>query len=127
MLLKKICYKINSYNQAIRIVSECKNKKIIPILFIEYFLIKGLGVEWLTELEDMLKMKYNSRYFQIYVDVKKNYGLFINLIELKVSYIKVNANKETLKRLKTIANLNKVLINPNFSILDNTTSQKIKI
>ena len=36
------------------------------------------------------------------MDSKKNYGLFIDLVENQVSYIKVNANNETLKRLKQI-------------------------
>ena len=67
--------------------------------FIEYFLIKKLGIDWFIELENMLKSEFNSQYFQLYIDVKKDYGLFISLTELKVDYIKVNANKDTLKRL----------------------------
>jgi hypothetical protein len=52
------------------------------------------------------------------VDCKKNYGLFINLVEQKIDYLKVDAKKETYKKLNQIAKKNKVLINPKFSVLD---------
>ena len=56
-------------------------------------------------------------------DVKKNYGLFITLVEKKIKFIKLEAEDKILKRLKEIALLNKVLINPNFSIVDLSRSK----
>ena len=58
------------------------------------------------------------------MDVKKNYGLFINLVENKIDYIKVDANTNMLKKLNEIGKINKVLINPNFSIVDLSKSLK---
>ena len=49
---------------------------------------------------------------------KKNYGLFIDLVEKKINYVNVQANSETIKRLQQIAKLNKVSVNPDFSIVD---------
>ena len=66
----------------------------------------------------MLQDDFKSKDFKMYVEVKKNYGLFISLVEKKINFIKFNANEETLKKLKEIGKLNKVLINPSFSIVD---------
>ena len=41
MALKTNCFTINSYNQAFEIISICKEKNAVPILFIKYFLISG--------------------------------------------------------------------------------------
>ena len=54
----------------------------------------------------------------MYVDCKKNYGLFIDLVDQKIKYLKVEAKKETILRLRQIANKNKVLINSRFSVVD---------
>ena len=53
-----------------------------------------------------------------YMWIAKKIMVFIELVENQVSYIKVSASNETLKKLKQIAKLNKVLINPKFSIVD---------
>ena len=41
-----------------------------------------------------------------------------NLVEQKIDYLKIDAKKETLKRLNQIAKKNKVSLNPQFSVLD---------
>ena len=97
----------------------------MPILFIKYYLINGLGIDWLKELINMLQDKFKSKDFKTYVDAKKNYGLFISLVEQKINFISIQANQETLKRLKQIAKLNKVLINPTFSVVDLSKSKNI--
>jgi len=125
--LKKNCFNINSYNQASEIISICKKNNKVPILFIKYFLINGFGMHWLQELHRLLLTRFTSKNYKIYVDSKKNYGLFIDLVENQVSYIKVNANIETLKRLKQIAKLNKVLINPEFSIVDLSKTKNLQL
>jgi len=81
----------------------------------------------LQELQRLLLTRFTSKNYKIYVDSKKNYGLFIDLVENQVSYIKVNANNETLKRLKQIAKLNKVLINPKFSIVDLSKTKNLQL
>ena len=90
-------------------------------------MINGFGIHWLQELQRLLLTRFTSKNYKIYVDSKKNYGLFIDLVENQVSYIKVNANNETLKRLKQIAKLNKVLINPKFSIVDLSKTKNLQL
>ena len=127
MALKTNCFSINSYNQASDTISICREKNTVPILFIKYFLINGFGVHWLKGLKRLLLTRFTSKNYKIYVDSKQNYGLFIDLVENQVNYIKVNANNETLKRLKQIAKLNKVLINPKFSIVDLSKTNNLQL
>ena len=127
MNLKNNCITINSYYQAAKIIKICKKNKIVPILFIKYYLINGLGIHWLHELINMLQKEFKPKDFKIYVEAKKNYGLFIDLVEQKINYISVQANQGTLKRLQQIARLNKVLINPNFSVVDLSKSKNISV
>ena len=125
MNLENNCITINSYYQATEIIKICKKNKIVPILFIKYYLINGLGIDWLHELVNILQKEFKSKDFKIYVETKKNYGLFIALVENKISFIKVKANHETMKRLKQIAKLNKVSVNPDFSIVDIANSKNV--
>ena len=127
MALKTNCFSINSLSQASEIISICREKNIAPILFIKYFLINGFGIHWLQELKRLLLTRFTSKNYKIYVDSKKNYGLFIDLVENQVNYIKVNANNETLNRLKQIAKLNKVLINPKFSVVDLSKTKNLQL
>ena len=127
MKLKKNCLSINTYKQALEVLNICKSSKIIPIFYFKYNLINKLSVNWLLELICMLENQFGSKKFKTYVEVKKNYGLFINLVEEKIDYLEVKSEDEMLTNLKSIAAVNKVLINPNFSILDLTKSKNIKI
>ncbi len=127
MKLAKYCFTVNSYHQAVEIISISKKNKVVPVLLIKYFLINGLGVNWLTELKSMLENKFKPRDFKIFTDVKKNYGLFISLIEEKINFIAVKGNEETLKRLTQIAKLNKVVINPSFSVVDLSKSKNLNL
>ena len=127
MKSKKYCFSINSYQQSLQILNIYKNSKIIPIFYFKYNLINKLSVNWLLELICMLENQFGSKKFKTYVEVKKNYGLFINLVEEKIDYLEVKSEDEMLTNLKSIAQVNKVLINPNFSILDLTKSKNIKM
>ena len=118
MFSTKYCFTINNYFQAVEIIKISKINKIIPTLFINYYLADRLGVDWIHELCNMLQADFQSKDFKIYVDAKKNYGLCINLIEKKINYIRIQADKKTNIRLNQIAKLNKVLINPSFSIIN---------
>ena len=127
MRSKNNCFTINSYDQASKIISYCKDNNVVPILFIKYFLINGFGIHWLKELNSLLLKQFSSKNYKIYVDSKNNYGLFIDLVKNKVSYIKVNGNNEILVRLKQIATSNKVLINPIFSIVDLSKTKNLQL
>jgi hypothetical protein len=115
---KKYSFVVNSFNQAVQTIVSCHNKKIFPIIFIRYFMINGFGSDWLKEFNILLEQRFSKKTFKMYVDCKNNYGLFINLVEQKIDYLKIDAKKETLKRLNQIAKKNKVSLNPQFSVLD---------
>ena len=122
---EKYCIKFTSYQQTVDIIKILKQNKISPIFFINYNLIDHFGIDWLNELREMLEKKYSRKDFKIYAEVKKNYGFFISLVEKKINYIKVRADEGTLKRLLQISKLNKVSINPDFSVVDLSKSKNI--
>ena len=126
MQLSRYCLKINTYFQAVEILNIYKRSKNIPIFYFKYNLINNLSVDWLLELTEMIGSEFGTKKFYTYVEVRNNYGLFVNLVEKKINYLEVKANKEMLLKLKSIAKINKVLINPNFSIIDLTKTKNIK-
>ena len=81
-------------------------------------MVNGFGPDWIKEFNNLLAQKFSKKKFKLFVDCKKNYGLFINLVEQKIDYLKIDAKKETYKRLNQIAKKNKVSLNPKFSVLD---------
>jgi len=115
---KNYCFSFTNYNHTAEIIKTCNNKNIKPVLFINNKLISDLGIEWLNSLDVMLITKKKIKNYKLYVDVKKNYGLFISLTEKGIDYIKIETSKENIKKIKEIAKLNKVLINPRFSVVD---------
>ena len=127
MNLKTYCFAINSYYQALEIIKISKKNNVVPVLLIKYYLIDSLSIDWLNELKHMLQDQFKSNDFRIFIEAKKNYGLFIGLVEQKINYISIKANEETLKRLSQIAKLNKVVINPSFSVVDLTKTKKINL
>jgi len=127
ILNKNYCFSFNSYIQAVEILNVCKKKKIVPTLFCKYYLINGLGIDWLIESISMLEKKFGLKKFSMYVDTKNNYGLFISLVESQINYIKIKTNTRMLGKLEEIGKLNKVLINPNFSIIDLTKTKNIEV
>ena len=118
MSFKKYSFAINSYHQAVKTINACHNRNILPIIYIKYFIVDGFGSDWLKEFNNLLIREFPTKNFKIYVDCKKNYGLFINLVEQKINYLKIDSIKENLKKLNQIAKKNKVLLNPQFSIID---------
>ncbi len=118
MILKSYCFSFTNYNHAAEIIKNCNNTNLKPILFINNKLISGLGVDWLNSLRTMLNTQKKLKNFKLYVDVKKNYGLFISLVEKGIDYIKIETSKKNIRKIKEIAKLNKVLINPQFSVVD---------
>ncbi len=118
MILKSYCFSFTNYNHTAEIIKNCNNTNLKPVLFINNKLISGLGVDWLNSLRTMLNTQKKLKNFKLYVDVKKNYGLFISLVEKRIDYIKIETSKENINKIKEIAKLNKVLINPHFSVVD---------
>ena len=118
MKSKNYCFSFTNYNETAEIIKTCNNKNIKPVLFINNKLISDLGIEWLNSLDVMLNTQKKLKNYKLYVDVKKNYGLFISLVEKGIDYIKIETSKENISKVKEIAKLNKVLINPQFSVVD---------
>tara|TARA_B100000482_G_scaffold180623_1_gene153240 strand:+ start:1248 stop:1622 length:375 start_codon:yes stop_codon:yes gene_type:complete len=116
--LKNYCFSFTNYNHTAEIIKTCNDKNIKPVLFINNKLISDLGIEWLNSLDVMLNTQKKLKNYKLYVDVKKNYGLFISLVEKGIDYIKIETSKENISKIKEIAKLNKVLINPRFSVVD---------
>ena len=123
MKLKNYCFSFTNYNHTAEIIKTCNNKNIKPVLFINNKLISDLGIEWLNSLDVMLNTQKKIKNYKLYVDVKKNYGLFISLVEKGIDYIKIETSKENISKIKEIAKLNKVLINPQFSVVDPVKSK----
>ena len=118
MKLKNYCFSFTNYNHTAEIIKTCNNKNIKPVLFINNKLISDLGIEWLNSLDVMLNTQKKLKNYKLYVDVKKNYGLFISLVEKRIDYIKIETSKENISKIKEIAKLNKVSINPRFSVVN---------
>ena len=61
------------------------------------------------------------------VNCRKNYGLFINLVQQKIDFLQINADHKTLFRLKNIAKKNKVTVNHKISIINLANIKNIKL
>ena len=114
------CFKVNTVHQAIKTTYICNNNKIVPIFFIQFYIINGFGPNWIIEFRNLLLKKFSKNTFKLFVDCRINYGLFINLVHNKIDYLKVSGNKETLLRLTQIAKKNKISINPQITVIDIT-------
>ena len=120
------CFNVNNIHQALKIILICKNYNIIPIFFIKYYIINGFGPDWIAEFRNLLLKEFNKKDYKIFIDCKKNYGLFINLVLQKIDFLQVNADLKTLSRLKNIAKKNKVTVNPKISIINLANIKNIK-
>ena len=112
------CFSVSSLKQSLRIIKICKIKDINPIFFIDFYIIDRFGIDWLIEYRSLLKEQLKKNQFKIYVNCNKNYGLFISLVKHNFDYLKIKGDKETLFRLKDIANKNKITVNPKFNMID---------
>ena len=121
------CFNIKNIHQALEIILICKNYNIIPIFFIKFYIINGFGPDWITEFRNLLLKKFNKKDYKIFIDCKKNYGLFINLVQQKIDYLKIEGDKKTLIRLDQIAQKNKISLNPKFDIIDLTKIKNIEL
>jgi len=87
----------------------------------------GFGPDWIVEFRNLLLKNFNKNKFKFFIDCKKNYGLFLNLVQQKIDFLKVEGDKNTLIRLAQIAQKNKISINPKFDIIDLTKIKNIEL
>ena len=119
-------FKVNTIQQALKIMSICKNNNVLPIFFIQFYIINGFGPDWIIEFRNLLLKKFSKNTFKLFVDCRINYGLFINLVHNKIDYLKASGDKDTLLRLTQIAKKNKISINPQITIIDITKIKNIE-
>ncbi len=117
-MLKKKCFSINTLNQVEELIKLKNDKRIKLIIFIKNYLVKGFGIEWLNTIIKLIKKKYSQYNIKFYVDAGDDHGLSILILRENIDYLKLKSNKIILIKIKQIAKKNKVLLNPNFDVVD---------
>jgi len=115
---KFYAFTINTLNQAEDIILEAKNYKIKPILHFKNYILKGFGSDFILTFQNILNSKFGNSSFKIFVDCGFDSSLSIRMATKKIEYIKLRGNSLILKKIKYIANKNRVLLNPSFNIID---------
>ena len=88
------------------------------IVYIKNYLIKGFGIEWLKKFIKIVNEKHKQYNIKFYVDSGNDHGLSILLLREKINYLKLKSNKTILSKISQIAKKNKVILNPNLSVID---------
>jgi len=123
---KKICFAVSTLTQIESLIELRRSKYKTSIIFIKYFLIKGLGIEWLGTLTKYIKNKYKTHNIKFFVDSGNDQGLSILLTHENIDYLKLKNNKIILNKINQIAKKNKVLLNPTFDVVDLTKIKNIQ-
>ena len=117
-MIKRNCFSIKTYLQFEKLIQIKKNKNKVLVIYIKNYLIKGFGIEWLKTLQKLIKKNYSKYNIKFYVDVGYDYGLSILIIKQDIDYLKLKSNKIILKKINQIAKKNKVVLNPNFDVVE---------
>ena len=117
-MLNKRCFSISTYSQFEKLIHFKKNKRKILVIFIKYNLINGFGIDWLNAFIKLIKKNYSDQNIKFYVDAGNNYGLSILISRENIQYLKLKSNKIILEKINQIAKKNKVLLNPNFNVVE---------
>ena len=117
-MLQRKCYSINTYEQFEQLIKYKSNKKKILIILIKNYIVSGFGINWLNTFIRLIKKKYSQYNIKFYVDAGNDHGLSILILKENIDYLKLRSNKIILDKLKQIAKKNKVLLNPNFTIVN---------
>ncbi len=114
------CFSIKSYDH-IKILIDTelnKNKKNTIVFFIKNYLVEGFGIGWLNTLIKLVNKNYKQYNIKFYVDSGTNFGMALLIIKENIHYLKLRSNKNILKKINEIAKKNKVVLNPNFAVVD---------
>ncbi len=117
-MVKKICFSINTYIQFEELIKVRNNKKKSLIIFIKNYLVKGFGLDWLRCLIELIKKNYSGQNIKFYVDAGNDHGLSILILRENIDYLKLKSNEVILDKINQIAKKNKVLLNPDFDVVD---------
>ncbi len=115
---KSIAFTIDTLEQAKKIILYSKIYKIVPILHIKNYILKGFGSEFVINLKNMLIDEFGNSSFKLFVDCGFDNSLSINMATKQIHYIKLRGNSIILNKIKNITKQNKVLLNPSFNIVD---------
>ena len=118
MKKKLVAFNINTLEQAENIILETKIYKIKPILHFKYYILSGFGHEYVWTFKKILISKFGKSSFKIFIDCGFDSSLSIRMVTKKIEYIKLKGNSNILKKIKDIADKNRVLLNPPFNIVD---------
>tara|TARA_B100001287_G_C22632450_1_gene505878 strand:+ start:478 stop:867 length:390 start_codon:yes stop_codon:yes gene_type:complete len=125
-VVKRYCFSISNYFQFEKIIKLKKNKNRTIVVYIKNYLIKGFGINWLITLIKKIKNNYSKYNIKFYVDAKNDHGLSILIMREEIDYIKLKSNKVILNKINQIAKKNKVLLNPNFDVVETSNLKNIK-
>ena len=88
--------------------------------------VKGLGIFWLSTLIKLIHKNYPKYNIKFYVDAGNDYGLSILIMRENIDYLKLKSDKIILNKIHQIAKKNKVLLNPNFDVVETSNLKNIK-
>tara|TARA_B100000575_G_C23093612_1_gene630593 strand:+ start:335 stop:724 length:390 start_codon:yes stop_codon:yes gene_type:complete len=115
---KRKCFSISTYLQFEELIKLNKNKRKVLIILIKNYLVKGFGADWVNTFIDLIKKNYPEYNIKFFVDCGNDSGLSITFLNEKIDYLKIRSNSIVLKKINQIARKNKVLLNPNFNIVE---------
>ncbi len=115
---KKLCFSISTYAQLENLINKRNRINEKTIVYIKNHLIKGFGIEWLRSLKLIGKKINKNHKVVFFVDCGYDYGLSIMLIKEEIEYIRLKANSNILAKINNICTINKVLLNPDFNIVN---------
>lgn len=117
-MFKKKCYAINTYLEFENIIKFKTNKRKVLIIFFKKYLVKGFGIEWLNIFIKLIRKNYPEYNIKFFVDAGNDQGLSLLIIKENIDYLKLRSNKIILDKINQIAKKNKVVLNPNFDVVD---------
>ena len=117
-MLKKKCFSINNLFQLEQLILLKKNRSKILIIFIKNYIIQGFGVDWLKAFIKLVKTNYPKQNIKFFIDAGNDHGQSILILKENIDYLKLRSNKIILSKINQIAKKNKVLLNPNFNVVE---------
>ena len=127
MKKKLFAFTINTLDEAKSIILGSKTYKIKPILHFKKHLLLGFGTEFILTFREILISKFGKSSFQIFVDCGFDQSLAVKMANKKINYLKLKNNSIILSKINNIANKNKVLLNPSFTIVDCRNRKNINL
>ena len=127
MSKKLVAFTTSKLDQAKDIILATKIYKIKPILHFKYYILSGFGPEYILTFQKILISKFGKSSFKLFIDCGFDSSLSIRMAIKRIEYIKLRGNSIILKKIRDIANKNRVLLNPSFNIVDCRNIKNIKL